>query len=121
MVGLGNGGDRDCVAGGDLRRVFDDQQAIQLGFLPRVTVVQTSASERGQAYIPGINWLPLAAVLAAVIGFGSSSRLASAYGIAVTATMTVDTLLTFFVVRHAWGYPLWLRRRRDGGSSSCST
>ena len=84
------------------------KQAIQLGFLPRVTVVQTSASERGQVYIPGINWLLLAAVLAAVIGFGSSSRLASAYGIAVTATMTVDTLLTFFVIRYAWGYPLWL-------------
>jgi KUP system potassium uptake protein len=84
------------------------KQAIQLGFLPRVSIVQTSASERGQVYIPGINWLLLAAVLAAVIGFGSSSRLASAYGIAVTATMMVDTLLTFFVIRYAWRYPLWL-------------
>ena len=84
------------------------KQAVQLGFLPRVTIVQTSARERGQVYIPGINWLLLAAVLAAVVGFGSSSRLASAYGIAVTATMTVDTLLTFFVVRYAWKYPLWL-------------
>ena len=84
------------------------KQAIQLGFLPRMTVVQTSARERGQIYIPGINWLLLAAVLAAVVGFGSSSRLASAYGVAVTATMLVDTLLTFFVVRFAWGYPLWL-------------
>ena len=84
------------------------KQAIQLGFLPRVTVIQTSARERGQIYIPGINWVLLAGVLAAVIGFGSSSRLASAYGIAVTATMMVDTLLTFFVIRYAWGYPLWL-------------
>jgi len=84
------------------------KQAIQLGFLPRVSIVQTSASERGQVYIPGINWLLLAGVLSAVIGFGSSSRLASAYGIAVTATMMVDTLLTFFVVRYAWRYPLWL-------------
>ncbi|MSQ63713.1 MAG: potassium transporter Kup [Betaproteobacteria bacterium] len=84
------------------------KQAIQLGFLPRVGIVQTSASERGQVYIPGINWLLLVAVLAAVIGFGSSSRLASAYGIAVTATMMVDTLLTFFVIRYAWRYPLWL-------------
>ena len=83
-------------------------QAIQLGFLPRVTIVQTSALVRGQVYIPGINWLLLAAVLVAVIGFGSSSNLASAYGIAVTATMTVDTLLTFFVIRYAWKYPLWL-------------
>ncbi len=84
------------------------KQAIQLGFLPRMSVVQTSARERGQIYIPAINWLLLAAVLAAVIGFGSSSRLASAYGVAVTATMLVDTLLTFFVIRYLWGYPLWL-------------
>ena len=82
------------------------KQAIQLGFLPRLAVVHTSAREIGQIYIPGINWLLLAAVLAAVIGFGSSSRLASAYGVAVTATMTVDTLLTFFVLRYSWGYPL---------------
>jgi KUP system potassium uptake protein len=84
------------------------KQAIQLGFLPRLTVVQTSARERGQIYIPGINWMLLAAVVAAVIGFGSSSRLASAYGVAVTATMLVDTLLTFFVIRYLWKYPLWL-------------
>jgi KUP system potassium uptake protein len=84
------------------------KQAIQLGFLPRMAVVQTSARERGQIYIPGINWLLLGAVLAAVIGFGSSSNLASAYGVAVTATMLVDTLLTFFVIRYLWRYPLWL-------------
>jgi KUP system potassium uptake protein len=84
------------------------KQAIQLGFLPRLTVVQTSARERGQIYLPGINWLLLAAVLAAVIGFGSSSSLASAYGVAVTATMLVDTLLTFFVIRFLWKYPLWI-------------
>ncbi|MEK6243098.1 MAG: potassium transporter Kup [Pseudomonadota bacterium] len=84
------------------------KQAIQLGFLPRMTVIQTSARERGQIYIPAINWLLLAAVLAAVIGFGSSSSLASAYGVAVTATMLVDTLLAFFVIRYLWGYPLWL-------------
>jgi KUP system potassium uptake protein len=84
------------------------KQAIQLGFLPRMSVVQTSARERGQVYLPGINWILLAAVLAAVIGFGSSSRLASAYGVAVTATMLVDTLLTFIVIRYLWKYPLWL-------------
>jgi KUP system potassium uptake protein len=84
------------------------KQAIQLGFLPRMTVVQTSARERGQIYIPGVNWLLLAAVLVAVVGFGSSSNLASAYGVAVTATMLVDTLLTFFVIRYLWRYPLWL-------------
>ncbi|MGQ0655711.1 MAG: potassium transporter Kup [Betaproteobacteria bacterium] len=84
------------------------KQAIQLGFLPRLTVVQTSAREIGQVYLPGVNWLLCAIVIAAVIGFGSSSRLAGAYGVAVTATMLVDTLLTFFVIRYGWGYPLAL-------------
>jgi KUP system potassium uptake protein len=84
------------------------KQAVQLGFLPRMTMVHTSAQEIGQIYIPSINWLLCAVVLAAVIGFGSSSRLAGAYGVAVTGTMLVDTLLTFFVIRYAWRYPLWL-------------
>jgi KUP system potassium uptake protein len=84
------------------------RQAIQLGFLPRMHIVHTSAKTIGQVYIPAINWMLLAAVLAAVIGFGSSSELASAYGVAVTATMLVDTLLTFFVIRYGWGYPLAL-------------
>jgi len=84
------------------------KQAIQLGFLPRMNVQHTSASTIGQVYIPVINWTLLAAVLAAVIGFGSSSELAAAYGVAVTATMLVDTVLTFFVIRYGWGYPLAL-------------
>ncbi|HEX9397104.1 MAG TPA: KUP/HAK/KT family potassium transporter, partial [Burkholderiales bacterium] len=84
------------------------KQAIQLGFLPRMAVVQTSAREKGQVYLPAVNWLLCAVVIAAVIGFGSSSRLAGAYGVAVTATMLVDTLLTFFVIRYGWGYPLAL-------------
>ncbi len=84
------------------------KQAVQLGFLPRMTIVHTSAREMGQVYIPSINWLLCAVVIAAVIGFGSSSRLAGAYGVAVTATMLVDTLLTFFVIRYGWGYPLAL-------------
>jgi KUP system potassium uptake protein len=83
------------------------KQAIQLGFLPRMSVVQTSARERGQIYIPSINWLLLAAVMGAVIGFGSSSKLASAYGVAVTGTMLVTTIVTFFLIRYGWGYPLW--------------
>ncbi len=82
------------------------QQAVQLGLLPRMRVLHTSAREAGQIYMPGVNWLLLAAVLLAVLGFGSSSALASAYGIAVTVTMLVTTVLTFFVVRHAWKYPL---------------
>jgi KUP system potassium uptake protein len=84
------------------------KQAVQLGFLPRMTIVHTSAREMGQVYIPAINWLLCGTVIAAVIGFGSSSRLAGAYGVAVTATMLVDTLLTFFVIRYGWGYPLAL-------------
>ena len=84
------------------------KQAVQLGFLPRMTLVHTSARESGQIYIPGINWLLCAAVVSAVVGFGTSSELAGAYGIAVTATMSVDTLLTFFVIRYGWRYPLWL-------------
>jgi KUP system potassium uptake protein len=84
------------------------KQAVQLGFLPRMTIVQTSARQIGQIYLPGINWLLCVAVVAAVIGFGSSSRLAGAYGVAVTGTMLVDTLLTFFVIRFGWRYPLWL-------------
>jgi len=84
------------------------RQAVQLGFLPRMTIVHTSAREMGQVYIPSINWLLCFVVIAAVIGFGSSSRLAGAYGVAVTATMLVDTLLTFFVIRYMWNYPLAL-------------
>ena len=84
------------------------RQAIQLGFLPRMNIIQTSARVFGQIYIPAINWLLLGLVLAAVFGFGSSSSLASAYGVAVTGTMTVTTILTFFVIRFGWGYPLWL-------------
>ena len=84
------------------------RQAVQLGFLPRINVVHTSAREMGQIYIPAVNWTLCIAVVAAVIGFGSSSRLAGAYGVAVTATMLVDTLLTFFVIRYRWNYPLVL-------------
>jgi KUP system potassium uptake protein len=82
------------------------KQAIQLGLLPRMQVFFTSTKEVGQIYMPAVNWLLLVSVLLAVVGFGSSSALASAYGIAVTFTMLITTLLTFFVIRHGWGYPL---------------
>jgi KUP system potassium uptake protein len=84
------------------------QQAIQLGYLPRMSIQHTSAETIGQIYVPAVNWFLLVVVAAAVIGFGSSSRLASAYGVAVMGTMTATTILTFFVVRYAWRYPLWL-------------
>jgi KUP system potassium uptake protein len=82
------------------------RQAIALGLLPRMRVLHTSASEIGQVYIPAVNWLQLAVVLIAVLGFGSSENLAAAYGIAVTATMLSTTILTFFVTRYRWHLPL---------------
>jgi len=90
------------------------KQAIQLGLLPRMRVLYTSAKEVGQIYMPEVNWLLLTAVLLAVFGFGSSSALASAYGIAVTLTMFITTLLTFFVIRHGWAYPLPLALAATG-------
>jgi len=78
------------------------RQAIQLGFLPRMNIIQTSAREFGQIYIPLINWALLVAVLAAVLGFRSSTNLASAYGVAVTGTMLVDSFLAFIVIRYYW-------------------
>ncbi|HEV7819694.1 MAG TPA: KUP/HAK/KT family potassium transporter, partial [Burkholderiales bacterium] len=82
------------------------RQAIQLGFLPRTNIVQTSDTEFGQIYIPAINWTLLVVIIAAVIGFGSSSNLASAYGLAVSGTMLITTVLTFFVIRFGWRYSL---------------
>jgi len=84
------------------------KQAIQLGLLPRMRILNTSEKEAGQIYVPFVNWLIMVAVLLATVGFGSSSALASAYGIAVTVTMFITTLLTFFVVRYVWRYSLSL-------------
>jgi KUP system potassium uptake protein len=84
------------------------RQAIQLGFLPRMQIRHTSERKIGQIYIPFVNWTLLSVVLMAVLGFGSSSNLASAYGVAVTTTMVIETTLTFFVLRYAWNYPFLL-------------
>nr|WP_295081511.1 potassium transporter Kup [uncultured Roseateles sp.] len=84
------------------------KQAIQLGYLPRMRVIHTSIKETGQIYIPAVNWMQFGAIVAAVALFGSSSALATAYGIAVTATMVLTTLMTFFVTRYLWKYPAWL-------------
>lgn len=78
------------------------KQAMQLGLLPRMDVKYTSSKEIGQIYIPLVNWILFVSVVAAVLGFGSSSALAGAYGIAVTLTMMITTVLTYFVVRSAW-------------------
>ncbi len=90
------------------------KQAIQLGFFPRMRVIYTSAREIGQTYLPVVNWVLLIAVVLAAIGFGSSSKLAGAYGIAVTLTMLATTLLTYFVVRHGWNYPVWVALAATG-------
>ena len=82
-------------------------QAMQLGYSPRFDVRPTSASQMGQIYVPAINWLLLVSVVALVIGFGSSSNLAAAYGIAVTGTMLITNLLAFIVARHEWRWKLW--------------
>ncbi|GAB3402460.1 potassium transporter Kup [Massilia agilis] len=84
------------------------RQAIALGLLPRMRVLHTSVSEIGQIYMPAVNWLQCGVVLLAVIGFGSSEKLAGAYGIAVTCTMMATTILTFFVIRYRWSLPLVL-------------
>jgi len=84
------------------------RQAIQLGFLPRLYIRHTSTREIGQIYIPAVNWVLLAAVIGLVLGFGSSTNLGSAYGIAVTGTITADTLLFLVVVRVLWRKPSWL-------------
>jgi KUP system potassium uptake protein len=78
------------------------RQAMQLGYAPRMNFMHTSEREIGQIYVPAMNWALLAGVLALVIGFRSSSALASAYGIAVTGTMMIDTILAFIVVRSLW-------------------
>jgi KUP system potassium uptake protein len=84
------------------------RQSIQLGFLPRMTVLHTSNEEIGQVYVPVVNWLLLAGVLFAVGMFRSSTALAAAYGISVSLLMVITTILTYFVVRHGWNYPLVL-------------
>lgn len=81
------------------------KQAIQLGYLPRLRIMHTSVRETGQIYVPFINWALYGCIVLAVAAFGSSSALASAYGIAVTIDMLITTVMTFFVIRYAWNYP----------------
>jgi len=83
-------------------------QAIQLGFIPRLSTRHTSESEAGQIYIPAINWALLVAVLILVLTFENSSRLASAYGIAVTGAMLIDTCLLAVLVTAVWRWKLWI-------------
>jgi len=84
------------------------KQVIQLGYLPRFQVWHTNIKETGQIYMPFVNWGLFVAIVLAVLLFKSSSNLAAAYGIAVTLDMLITTVLTFFVIRYTWRYPLLL-------------
>ena len=84
------------------------RQAILLGFLPRQEIRYTSAHEKGQIYLPLVNWLLLGGIVLVIFWFKSSSNLAAAYGIAVTGTMVITTLLLMVVALHRWKQPLWL-------------
>jgi KUP system potassium uptake protein len=83
------------------------QQAVQLGFFPRVTITHTSRDTEGQIYVPEMNWGLATACIALVLVFERSNRLAAAYGLAVTGTMAITSLIFFEVTRAAWGWPLW--------------
>ncbi|WP_433891194.1 potassium transporter Kup [Streptomyces sp. CA-111067] len=83
-------------------------QAAQLGYLPRLRIAHTSESTIGQIYVPLVNWLLMVSVLTLIFAFRSSTALAAAYGMAVTATIAITTLLFFYVARTKWGRPLWL-------------
>jgi KUP system potassium uptake protein len=84
------------------------RQAVQLGYSPRLEIDHTSEREIGQIYVPSINWSLMIATIAIVIGFGTSSSIAAAYGVAVTTTMVITTLLFYIVARERWH---WSRRR----------
>ncbi len=83
------------------------QQAVQLGYFPRMRIVHTSSATQGQIYIPHINYALMAACIVLVLTFQESSRLAGAYGIAVTATMGITSILYFFVITRTWNWKIW--------------
>lgn len=84
------------------------RQAIQLGYLPRLRIVHTSAKQIGQIYVPAVNWILMVSTIGLAIGFHSSARLAAAYGVAVTSTMLISTILFYVVAREKWHWkPLW--------------
>jgi KUP system potassium uptake protein len=80
------------------------RQAMQLGYVPRLQIVHTSSHEIGQIYMPAVNWFLLVGVIALVLGFKNSSNLAAAYGIAVTTTMVITSILAFMVAKDRWGW-----------------
>ncbi|MFC1811610.1 potassium transporter Kup [Thermodesulfobacteriota bacterium] len=82
------------------------RQAVQLGYLPRMNIRHTSGTQIGQIYVAPVNWMLMACTIALVIGFQSSSKLAAAYGVAVTSTMLITTMLFFVLARKRWNWPL---------------
>ena len=84
------------------------KQAIQMGYLPRLRIEHTSVRDTGQIYMPFVNWALFVTIVLAVVMFRSSSNLAAAYGIAVCTDMLITTILTFYVIRYGWKYPLAL-------------
>jgi KUP system potassium uptake protein len=82
-------------------------QAVQLGFFPRVNVVHTSEGQAGQIFVPAVNSALMVACIALVVGFGASERLASAYGLAVTGTMSITSVAYFIVLVRTWRWPIW--------------
>ena len=93
------------------------RQAIQLGWLPRMTIKQTSEEGYGQIYVGAVNWLLMIVTLGLTIGFGKSDNLAAAYGIAVSATMLMTSVLLFIAMREIWDWPVWAA----GAVAACSS
>ncbi|MFH1845860.1 MAG: potassium transporter Kup [bacterium] len=83
------------------------RQAVQMGYLPRLRIAHTSTRHIGQIYVPIVNWVLMFATIGLVLGLGSSSKLAAAYGVAVTSTMLISTILFFVVARHLWNWRWW--------------
>jgi KUP system potassium uptake protein len=84
------------------------RQSVRLGYLPRLHVIHTSAREIGQVYVPWVNWVLMVGVVALVLAFESSTKLAFAYGTAVTGTIVITTILFFWVAHHRWSLPIWV-------------
>jgi KUP system potassium uptake protein len=104
----GNGRNRHRVAAFITGAFSVAHQAVQLGYLPRLRIVHTSEETAGQIYVPWINWLLMVSVLTLVVTFKTSAALAFAFGMAVTGTITITTLLFCYFVRQDWHRPLWL-------------
>jgi KUP system potassium uptake protein len=91
------------------------RQTMQLGWLPRMNVAQTSEEGYGQIYVGVVNWLLMIVTLGLTIGFGKSDNLAAAYGIAVSATMLMTSVLLFIAMREIWNWPVWAAGQNNAG------